>query len=220
MSKSLQELAGTLQDEALPTAGQELDDLPMFGSFAPPPPPGAYRFKLPQDLSSIWDSFPTPEKTPPVRIKAIFDRDHPLVIVSSPSGAHNGEPFETRLTNNERKRGKGGAVIASDLDYLLRACGEKAKPRTNPDYIKVVSRQGGKEFAADVRYNWRCSKDRQVRVRDGNGQLQTIEGKMGCGASYYEEDVEKVNGQVPYEVNCAECGALLRAFANLDNLRA
>jgi hypothetical protein len=221
MGKSIQELASTLKEEALPTGGEGLDDLPVFGGFTPPPPAGAYRFALPQDLSAIWDVFDTPEKTPPQRVKAQFDRDHPLVIVQSPHGKSNGEPFETRLTNNERKRGKGGAVVASDLDYLLRALGETVKPKSNRECMAMVQRHGGKQFGADIRYNWRCSPDRDIRYRDAQGAVQVQEGKKGCDARYYEEDVPKnADGSVPYEINCGQCGALLRAFANLDNLRS
>lgn len=221
MGKSIQELAGELKEEVLPTSGQDLDDLPTFGSFTPPPPPGAYRFKLPADLSSIWDLFDVSDKTPPQRVKATFDRDHPLLIVQSPGGRSNNEPFETRLTNNERARGKDKAVTASDMDYLLRALGEKQKPRSNREYIQVVQRHGGKEFGGDIRYSWRCSTDRDIRARDAAGAVQVVEGKKGCGESFYQEDVPKnAAGEVPYEIQCGNCGALLRAFANLDNLRA
>src|SRR5262245_62348572 len=99
----------------------------MFGTFTPPPPPGAYRFQLPADLTAIWDLFDVPDKKPPQRVRATFDRDHPLLIVQSPQGKSNNEPFETRLTNNERARGKDKAVVASDIDYLMRACGDKQK---------------------------------------------------------------------------------------------
>jgi hypothetical protein len=217
----MQELAGQLKDEALPTAGQDLEDLPIFGGFTPPPPPGAYRFRLPTDMTAIWDTFDAADKTPSQRIKAIFDRDHPLLIVQSPQGTSNGEPFETRLTNNERGRGKGKTVVASDLDYLLRALGDRAKPRSNRDYMLALQKHAGREFGADIRYSWRCSKDRDVRVRDAQGQIHVIEGKKGCGEGYYQDDVPKTpDGKIPYEVNCEECGALLRAFPNLDNMRS
>jgi len=220
VGKSMAELAGQLKDEALPTAGQDLDDLPTFGGFTPPPPAGSYRFKMPQDLSAVWDLIDVPDKNPPQRVRMTLDRDHPLLITQSPQGKSNGEPYETRLTNNERKRGKGGEVLASDMDYLLRALGEKQKPKSNREYMQLVQRQGGKEFGADLRYSWRCSKDRDIRVRDSVGQVQVIEGKKGCGEAFYQEDVPKVNGEVPYEIVCGQCGALLRAFANLDNLRS
>jgi len=222
MAKTLAELTSELQDEQLPTAGEELGDLPSFGGgFRDPLPVGSYRGKLPVDLQGCWDTFPTPEKRPPQRVKLILDNEHPIVITQSPQGKHNGEAYTTRLTNNERKRGKGGSVVASDFDYLLRAFKETAKPKTNSDYIKAVQKHAGKEFGFDIRYSWRCSKDRDIRVRDGNGQLQTVEGKKGCGAAYYLENVEKnADGSYPVEVNCDECGALLRAFDNLDNIRA
>src|SRR5262245_47408355 len=221
MGKTLAELAGALKDEVLPTAGQDLDELPTFGSFTPPPPPGAYRFKLPQDLSAVWDLIDVPDKQPPQRVRLTLDRDHPLLITQSPQGKSNQEPFETRLTNNERGRGKDKAVIASDLDYLLRALGEKAKPKSNREYMQMVSKHGGKEFGADLRYSWRCSKDRDIRAKDAQGQVQVVEGKKGCGEAYYQEDVPKgADNQVPYEITCGQCGALLRAFANLDNLRS
>jgi hypothetical protein len=83
-----------------------------------------------------------------------------------------------------------------------------------------VQRHGGREFGADLRYSWRCSKDRDIRVRDPQGQVQIIEGKRGCGEAFYESDVPKTNaGDTPYEIVCGSCGALLRAFANLDNIR-
>lgn len=220
MGKSMSELAGVLKDEPLPTAGEGLDDLPEFGSWAPPPPPGPYRFLLPRDMSAIWDLIDVPEKTPPQRVRASFDRDHPLLIVQSPQGLHNQEPFETRLTNIERGRGKGKAVIASDLDYLLRALGEKTKPRSNREYMAAVQRHGGREFGGDIKYSWKCSRDRDIRVKKPDGQTEVIEGKKGCGESYYQEDVSKdASGQVPFETDCGKCGASLRAWANLDNLR-
>lgn len=221
MGKSLAELAGELKEEQLPTSGQDLDDLPTFGTFAPPPPAGAYRFDLPKDMSALWELFDVPDKTPPQRVRLLFDRDHPLLITQSPHGKSNGEPFETRLTNNERQRGKDKSVTASDLDYLLRALGEKQKPRSNREYITITSKHAGKNFGADLRYSWRCSKDRDIRARDAQGQVQLVEGKKGCGASFYQEDVPKnAAGEIPYEITCGDCGALLRAFANLDNLRS
>src|SRR5262245_10866366 len=147
MGKTLQELG--LREEALPTAGEDLEDLPTFGGFAPPPPAGPYRFKLPQDLNAVWSLFDTPELEPKQRVRLELDRDHPLLITQSPKGVSNGEPFETNLTNKERKRGKSSEVKASDLDYLLRALGDKAKPKSNPGYIKAVQAHAGQEFGAD-----------------------------------------------------------------------
>lgn len=218
MGKSLQDLG--LQQEQLPTAGQDLADLPEFGRFTPPPPPGAYRFKLPGDLSAIWEVVDTPNLTPSQRVRAIFDREHPLLIVQSPQNASNGEPFETRLSNQERARGKDKAIVASDMDYLLRALKVEKKPTSNPEYVRVLQAQAGKEFSADLRYSWKCSDQRNIRVRDAAGAVQEVENQKGCGNAYYQEDVPKgADGKVPYEIVC-QCGALIRAFANLDNLRS
>ncbi len=219
MGKSLHDLG--LADDPLPTAGQSLADLPDFGGFREPPQPGSYRFQLPDDLSTIWDVYDTPSKTPPQRVRAIFDREHPLQIVQSASGRYNGEPFEARLSNEERNRGKDR--IASDLDFLLRALGITTKPRSNSDYIRTVQTQAKKQFGADIRFSWKCATNRNIRVRDANGAIQEVEGHKGCGTAYYQEDLpnggKQADGQVPTQIQCT-CGALLRAFANLDNLRA
>lgn len=214
-SKTLDQLG--LKEEQLPTAGQDLADLPEFGTFEPPPQPGPFRFKLPMDLSAIYDVFDSP--TLGQRIKVIFDRDHPLLIVQSVGGKYNQQPFQTRLTNAERARGKDKSVVASDFDYLLRALGVKAKPTSNRGYIEALKPHGGKEFGADLRYSWRCSTDRDIRVKDASGNTQVVENHKGCGASFYQEDVDRLpDGTTPYEITCT-CGALLRAFANMDNLR-
>lgn len=221
MGKSLQDLG--LKEEALPTAGQALADLPEFGSFREPPQPGAYRFKLPTDLSSIWDVYDTPTKQPPQRIRAIFDKDHPLTIVQSPGGKANNDPFETRISNEERSRGKDKSIVASDMDYVLRALKVEQKPGSNRAYIDVMKQQGGKEFSADIRYSWKCSSTRNIRVKDAQGAVQEVEGRKGCDTSFYQEDLpnggKDASGNVPTQIQCT-CGALLRCFANLDNIRS
>jgi hypothetical protein len=215
-SKSLEDLG--LKPDTLPTAGQDLADLPEFGAFEPPPQPGPFRFKLPSDLSAIYDVFDAANLGQ--RVRAIFDREHPLLIVQSLGGKYNGQPFHTRIANNERSRGKDKSVIASDWDYLLRALGVKVKPTSNKGYIEELRKHAGQEFGADLRYSWRCSEDRDIRVRDAAGTVQAVEGTKGCGEGYYQEDVPKnADGTTPYEITC-QCGALLRAWANLDNLRA
>lgn len=220
MGKGLQDLG--LKDEALPTAGQAMADLPEFGSFAPPPQPGSYRFQLPDDMSAIYDVYDAP-KVGGQRIRVVFDKNAPLTIVQSKGGASNGLPFETRLSNEERARGKDKSIVASDVDYLLRALGLKEKPASNKAYVVALQAQAKKQFGADVRYSWRCSTDRNIRVKDAQGNVQEVEGRPGCGNAIYQEDLPNrgvgPDGLVPLQVQCT-CGAVLRAFANLDNLRA
>ena len=218
MAKSLEDLG--LKDEKLPTAGQELADLPEFGSFDPPPQTGRFRFKLPMDLATaaIYDVFEVASLG--TRIRIIFDREHPLLIVQSLGGKYNNQPFQTRLSNQERGRGKDKSVVASDWDYLLRALGVKAKPVNNRGYIDALKACAGKEFGADLRYSWRCSVDRDIRVKNKDNVTEVVENHKGCGEAYYQEDVPKAgDGSTPYEIAC-QCGAVLRAFANMDNLRA
>lgn len=218
MGKSLQDLG--LKDEALPHSGQSLADLPEFGTWAPPPQPGPYRFQLPRDLSAIYDVFDVKDRGQRIRVQ--FDREHPLLITQSLGGKSNGQPFETRISNLERNRGKkGSGVVASDFDYLLRGLGERQTPQGNRGYIQALQQHAGQEFGADLTYSWMCSEERDIRTRDEHGATQVVEGTKGCGAKYYQQDVDKQpDGSVPYEISCAKCGALLRAFANLENFRA
>jgi hypothetical protein len=225
MGKSLQDLG--LREEALPTAGQTLADLPEFGTFREPPQPGSYRFQLPDDLSAVWDVYDAAKLGNAQRVRAIFDKDHPLKIVQSAGGTMNNEPFETRISNEERKRGKEN-VVASDMDYLLRAFKVTTKPASNRAYIDAVRGLAKREFGADIRFSWRCAPDRNIRVRvvdpqTGATSIQEVPDRKGCTTAYYQEDLpnggKQADGLVPTQIQCA-CGAVLRAFANLDNIRA
>ena len=231
--KSLQELG--LKDEGTIVTGDALADLPTFGTFTPPPQPGPFRFELPKDLTSCYEVYDTPSKVPPQRVRIIFDADHPLTIVQSMGGKYNGEPFQTRLSNEERPRGKDKAIVASDWDYLLRAFGVQTKPTRlvngtkvpdNKGYIEATKPHARKQFGGDIRYSWKCGQDRNIRVATvdpatgARTGVQEVENQKGCGNSYYGDDVPKnPDGTTPLEITC-QCGALLRAFANLDNIRA
>lgn len=221
--KSLSEM--DLKEEVLPAQG--FDDLPDFGAFAPPPQPGAYRFQLPQDLSHVWEPYDSAKGQ---RVRMIFDRDNALLITRSPGGKMNNETFQTRLSNQERRRGQ---VEASDLDYLLRALGEKVRPTSNKQMIETVQQYGGREFGADITYSWQCSTTREIYVADPADASKTVkaEGVMGCGWKYYTGDKpadatkkvgyigKEADGTFPVEISC-QCGAVVRAFANIDNIRA
>jgi hypothetical protein len=66
---------------------------------------------------------------------------------------------------------------------------------------------------------------------DAQKQVVEVPDRKGCGTAFYQEDVEKQpNGEFPLQIQCngtikvqgvqQPCGALLRAFGNLDNIRA
>jgi len=200
------------------------DDLPeQFGSRPDPPQPGPYRFRTPEDMSAIYDTIEaTVGDVKKTRIVALFDEQHPLTIVQSPKGAHNDEPFETRISNAERKRDKAG-TMASDADYMLnRGFGiDLPKVRNNQWYLDQLKTLGNKEFAADIEYQWSCNPNRDVRVDDGEGNVQLVEGRKGCGQRYYQGDVPTEEGVTPVRITCSnpECGANLRAFAQLTRFR-
>jgi len=222
MGKSLSDLE--LKDEKLPTAGEALNDLPQFGQFAPPPQPGPFRFKLPADLSNMYDTFEVEKNgVKSTRVQMEFDANKPLLIVQSARERYNKEPYQTKINNNERARGKD-KKLASDMDYLIAAIDgpDAIKPANNREYLTRIQGYGGKEFSADIRWSWRCSKTRNIRGKDEAGNVVEVENKPGCGEAYYQEDVlnlKTADGEFPLEIAC-KCGAVLRAFGNLDNIRA
>lgn len=214
---------GTMQDQ--------------FGGFTPPPQPGTYRFRLPADLTAIWETFDHAGGNPPgKRISAKFDEAHPLTIVQSPGGVDDGQPFTTKISNAERKRGKKDdpqAQWISDMDYVNRdVWGLKEKPRGgNPGYAQEFLKHGGSEFTADVEWSWRCNDKRPIFVDNGAGGYEEVPTQMGCGAGYYQKDIEKVPADpgdaqspkvYPLRITCSTpgCGGNVRAFANLVRFRA
>lgn len=229
--------AGTLESLGLgkeQLEGTEFDNIPenLGQSFPDPPQPGAYRFKLPTaaQMKSIWAKVDSTNHGE--RINAIFEDEAALQIVQSPGGAHNGEEFRWRVSNVPRERTKE-KILVSDMDLLLRALGVTARPKTNLAYAQALLKQAGREFGATVEYSWRCRDDREIRVDDGTGTGATtvVEGKMGCGARYYQRDVSKVPSNpadpasptvYPVRITCSnpDCGASVRAFPNLTAFKA
>lgn len=212
-------------------ANVDFDKMPeQMGSFQDPPQPGPFRFLIPANLSAVWDKVETDNGN---RIAAIFDANNPLLIVQSKGKKYDGEPFETRISNAERKRGKrddANAVAVSDMDYLLRdGLGVTTRPKTNEAYAQALIQHGaGKEFGARIEWSWRCRDDKNIRVDNGQGGLTEVE-QLGCGQRYYMRDVEQVlenpddpqSGKIyPVRITCGgkdgvPCGASLRAYASL-----
>lgn len=221
--KSLDDLG--LRDEALPE--QDLTDLPEFGGYTPPPQPGSYGFRLPPRdlLRKAFDAFDTTIDGRAVqRIKVIFDDDAPLVITRSAQWPDRlNTPFTTRLSNAERKRGKkdGDGPVVSDLDYLQSALGFTTRAKTNKETVERLISKAGEEFDADITYSWKCDDNRPMYYMDAQGARQQHPTSKGCGQKYYQKDVAKAaDGTTPLEITCSSCGALVRAFANLDRIRA
>lgn len=204
----------------------------QMGGFTEPPQPGNYRFRLPAKLDAIWEKFDHPNGKPPgVRIRARFDSANPLTIIQSPQGAYDNDPFETSITNAERRRGKRDDTTApyiSDMDYINRdVWGLTTKPAGgNAGYAQEFMKHAGTEFGATVTWNWFCNPKKNIYTDNGQGGMTEIDQK-GCSTSYYMKDVEKVpsNPQdpnspkvYPLRITC-QCGANVRAFANLEQFK-
>jgi hypothetical protein len=229
---SLQEL-GLSADKIEGVAS--FDDLAEQRAFAPPPDPGSYRFQLPA-AGPLAQAFDTVQSEKGQRIQVILDGDAPLLIVQSPGKVHDGEPFTTRISNIERKRDRQGLVYASDMDYLLKALGETTRATTNAQYGQMLLKHAGESFTSDIEWSWSCNPKRAARFEgtneDGTASgtfevmddpTSALEGedagkKAGCGARYYQNDVPKVEGKWPLRITC-QCGASVRAFANLSRIR-
>lgn len=210
------------------------DALPEQRAFTPPPAPGTYQFELPSSakLADAFDIIAANDKRGQ-RINLVLDQDAALKILKSPNNERNGEPFQTRISNVERKRDKAGAVIASDMDYLLQATGYSGpRPKVNKAYGDAVIKQGGKAFEAEIEWSWNCGEHRAARFAEvdaATNQVSYVErddpgqpdGKQhGCGARYYQKDVAKgEDGTYPLHITCSTCGADVRAFANLTRFR-
>lgn len=224
---SLQELG--LTKEKL--EGASFDDIPenLGQSFADPPQPGKFRFKLPviAVAKPMWKPIATENYGK--RFAILFEDSNELVIVQSPGGKDNGTTFRTRLTNAPRERGKE-KILVSDIDLLLRAKGITKRPADNPAYAAAIVSLSEQEFGADIEYSYRCDDTKPIYVDDGQGGQQKVEDKMGCGARYYQRDVPKVPINPmdpasplvqPLRIQCTnqECGALIRAYANLGGFK-
>ena len=221
---NLADLNKPLKDEV------DFNNLPEQGrgAYPDPPPVGAYRFQLPAGLSlANFDEVQSTDYGKRVSVR--FKDDQPLVIVQSAASKHDGEPFQTSISNVPRERGKkGSGVFASDWDYLNQALGEKKRPATNKAYIDALivksNAAGGSTFGADVEYSWSCNDQRPAYFDDGQGGTAKAVGddgeeKKGCGKKYYQGTVSKVEGAFPVRITC-ECGATIRAFGNLTRFRA
>jgi hypothetical protein len=211
------------------------DDLAEQRAFAPPPDPGTYRFQLPA-AGPLAQAFGTVQSEKGQRIQVDLGGDAPLVIVQSPGKTHDGEPFSTRISNIERKRDRQGLVVASDMDYLLKALGETTRAKTNAAYGQALLKHAGQTFTADVEWSWNCNPRRAARFEGVNedgtpsGAYETVDDpssalegddagkRAGCGTRYYQNDVPKVDGKAPLRITC-QCGASVRAFANLTRFR-
>ncbi len=218
---------GGLQDLGLGKErleGTSFDEIPenLGQAFADPVQPGIYRFQFPTftAASPIWESIDTDKYGK--RISAVFEDSLALQIVQSKDKLHDGEEYRYRVSNVPRERTKE-RILVSDMDLLLRAAGCTTRPTTNADYGKALAQHlSGKALTATQEFSWSCNDRKDIYVDNGAGGTDQVEGKKGCGARYYQRDVEKVEGVFPVRITCSnpECGANIRAYGNLTGFKA
>lgn len=194
-----------------------------FGQRTPPPQPGTYVFKLPEDLTSVWEPFEANiNGEQKQRIRAVLRDEHALIM--SGNGREN-EPFGAYISGAERPRGKERTPV-SDLTYLVRCFGEK--PRTPKEHATALIKHGGESFRADVEWSAYCNpkKDAYFEVKetddDGNEVIVTkqVEGTQGCSENYYQQDIPRdEHGLYQQRFTCGKCGASLMAFPSLRNFK-
>lgn len=204
----------------------ELDQLPaQMGMRTPTLQPGSYVFQLPV-LTALRDAFDKVERDgEPERLAVVFRDDAALVIAQAADKDLVGKPFNTRISNVARKRGKGDIKV-SDYDYLLQVLGEKSMPKTNQAYGEMLLRHAGKTFGADIELSYYCNSKNPIRAEDESGQTVPLDGQegrklqKGCGSRYYQKDVprDEDTGKYPVKIGC-DCGAVLYANENLVRFR-
>lgn len=221
---SLTELAGKLSADPLEQDVADLTQLPeQMGMRTPTLQPGPYIFQLPA-LPALRECFDVSEDGKTLMAK--FREDAALTIVQAPDASLNGKPHGNMITSRARARGRGdNAPKVSDLDYLLSALGDTKRPATLEGYGKALLPHAGKRFGADVELSYYCNDKKPVRVVDDQGSTISLDGKdgrtlqNGCGARFYQKDVEKgEDGKWPNKLAC-DCNAVLYAQENLVRFR-
>ncbi len=204
----------------------DLDALPtQMGMRTPTLQPGPYVFALPA-LTALRDAFDVVKREGEAdRLAVVFRDEAALTIAQAPDKELVGKPFNNRLSNVARARGKNGPKV-SDFDYLLQALGEKKMPVTNVAYGEAILRYAGRTFGADIELSYFCNSKNPIRAEDASGQVVALDGQegralqKGCGSRYYQKDVEKdqETGKFPIKIGC-DCGAVLYANENLVRFR-
>ena len=206
----------------------DFDNLPeQMGAYGPLLQPGPYRWKLSKLGVDNFDKIDHAEQGE--RLKVKFDQSAPLIVVQAIDPAAVGETFTTQISNVGRKRGKKddeNAPVVSDMDYLLKALGVTARPKSNRELgdTLIAKSNGAAEFGADLEWSVSCNPNREAKWDDGAGGL-TIQNDeagtpmKGCGTRVYQKDIAKLDGKFVERMTCPGCAASLRAFGNLTRFK-
>lgn len=188
----------------------------------PLPKPGVHRFRLPADMSQIWDTVSGDKGQ---RIRANFEDEAALLVEDL-----GDQPFRTSITSIERARDKAKTKFVSDMSYLLVALEDLSAPKKSTEFIKALSSHAEESFKADVEWKAYCSPQNDI-FKEIEGKLTKVDGQKGCGQEYKMRSYTKGNGENVAEIprhddgSWAEvfecgCGASLRCRGELSNFRS
>ncbi len=220
-----------LQEEA---SDVDFDNLPEFGGGLPTPYPGDYIFEMPLGTVSAWSKEHNDTKGDYIKLSLRKDKDtnidNQLIIVQSPEGKFDGQPFGATFTSMIRKVKQNGVEVAiHGLAYLakgLRASVPKGSGALGvAKAINEAVQAGSRRFGAPIEWSATCKDNAPIYVKvEQDGKIVTVqmdgqEGReivIGCGSRYYQKDIPKdAEGKYMERFQCGNCSAELRAFANL-----
>ncbi len=207
----------------------------QFGSFAPPPQPGYYRFKMPNSLTKIWDLVEVRNEEVKKRLKssqvlvAIFSNDYPLDITHARDKSYIGQTFLTRVQVAPKHRGND--IYISDMYYLLEKGFDHdmstCKTWGQRQWADALITHAGQEFGARIQWSAFCNANKvRYILDDQENSIEDPSGVKGCGTNVREEDIpHNEDKSFMLRFQCGSCGeddgtrAYLRAYANLTEFK-
>ena len=181
------------------------------GDYIPPMQPGTYVFELPTDLSSVWETI---ERNGGTRVQAVLHNENAL---TAHLPGNTTRTFSAWINNHAYPRGGSDGIEVSDLTYLIRVLEPAATPRTNPQFVDVFGKQGGKKFKANVVWSAFCNPNKDAYFENKDGVVELVEGNKGCGENYYQKAIPRdESGMYVDTFKCTDgCNAVLKAFPKL-----
>jgi hypothetical protein len=214
-----------LSDEELPQF--DIDSIPAnFGARTNTPPPGIYRFKLPEH-PAIENAFDVQESEDSQVLIAVFADEAMLTNIT------RSEPYRARISNRmreitttDRETGEEKKVNISDFGMLLKALKAEPKRMSNKYLAAALVACAGHEFVAQHTLTARCNDSRPIYQNGAE-----VKGKFGCGKSYGTEAYKTARYErfaIPDDPNtgkpalrfACQCGAELRAWGQLQGFRS
>lgn len=191
--------------------GLDYENMPEErGEYVSPVQPGTYVFELPEDLSSIWEVIQRQGKE---RVQAVLHGDNALTVHLP---KNEDRAFSAWINNHPFPRGKEGIEV-SDMQYLIRILEPSATPNTNPQFVDVFSRHGGKKFKANVTWAAYCNPEKDAYFENAETKaIEVAEGTRGCGENYYQKSIPRdENDLYVDQFQCDKCHAVVKAFPRL-----